>query len=240
VSVTLASVRIAKAARCVLDIRREAKELPERRVERRWAQARTMQRMCAGLVETLGLIVRTSGPMPFGRVLLVSNHLSYLDPLILASMIPCVPLAKREVEGWPVLGARTRELGTIFVDRDDTFGRARALRAARRALRDGLSVLNFPEGSTTRGEVVLPFRRGLFGVALELGVQIVPCRIDYPDPALTWVDDETFLPHFLGLTRRPFARAHVRFGAPLEIRRGDDAGKVADRARALISKMHLS
>lgn len=238
-SFALAGSRLAHTARCTLDAHREVRWFPVTPGARRRAQARALQRTCVSLVTGFGLDVRTIGPRPEGRVLLVSNHLSYIDPIVLATTVPCTAIAKASVERWPFLGARLSELGTIFVDREDGMSRARALRQARRALLDGVSVLNFPEGTTTNGDRLHPFRRGLFGVAQELDVPIVPVRIQLSDPDLCWVGDDNFLPHFLKFVRRTDARITVRFGNPLRLRVDDDAQEVADRAFGVVSRLHL-
>ena len=78
-----------------------------------------------------------------------------------------------------------------------------------------MSVLNFPEGTTTTGTSVLPFRAGMFGLALRTGVPIVPVALAYDSPSLAWVGDATFFPHYLTLAAGRRARAFVRLGAPV-------------------------
>lgn len=238
-SYALAGSRLAHTARCTLEASREARWFPVTPGARTRAQARALQRTCVQLVSGFGLDIRTIGPRPSGRVVLVSNHLSYIDPIVLATVMPCTVIAKSSVERWPLIGPRMRELGVVFVDREDGLSRARALRQARRALLEGVSVLNFPEGTTTRGDRLHPFRPGIFGVAADLDVPIVPVRIEFSDPALCWVGDDAFLPHFLGFVRRTDARVTVRFGKPVRARAGEDAQLLADRAFGIVSRMHI-
>jgi 1-acyl-sn-glycerol-3-phosphate acyltransferase len=148
-------------------------------------------------------------------VIVVANHLSYLDPIVLGGELPCTAVAKREIEGWPVLGTHLRDLGVMFVDRDDPHSGASVLRQAARALDSGVAVLNFPEGTTTRGDSVLPFRRGIFGVALRLGVPVVPVRLDFEDRNLAWVGDATLVPHYLSTASKKTLRVRVRWGPHL-------------------------
>lgn len=237
-SVALAGSRIVATARHMIDVALSKRLLPETPGARRWARARTIQRVASALSREFSLDIRVIGQVPLGRVLLVSNHLSYLDPIVLSTILPCIPLAKRELLTWPVIGPMVADLGAIFVDRCDVHDRVRALRAARRVLLDGVTVLNFPEATTTRGDIVYPFRHGLFGVAASLGVPIVPVRIDFADASLAWVDDDTFLPHFLRFVRRPSTGVTVRFGKPLVVREGDDAKHLAERARRTIAHLH--
>jgi 1-acyl-sn-glycerol-3-phosphate acyltransferase len=124
-------------------------------------------------------------------------------------------VGKREIANWPVLGTHLRDLGVMFVQRDDPFSGANVLRQAARALAAGVAVLNFPEGTTTTGETVLPFRRGIFGLAMRLQVPIVPVRIDFADRELAWVGDATLLPHYVATAARKTIRVRVRYGPPL-------------------------
>src|SRR6185436_14021215 len=95
----------------------------------------------------------------------VANHLSYLDPIVIGAQIPVAPIAKGEVASWPLIGSVASSLNGIFVDRSSVMSRARALRRAHALLRAGVSILNFPEGTTTDGSRLLPFHRGIFGLA---------------------------------------------------------------------------
>lgn len=162
-----------------------------------------------------GIEIDGAGPFPLGRALLASNHVSYLDPIAVASLVPCVPISKLDVSTWPVIGGFARDLGVLFVERGNGHSGMRTLRDAARTLADGVSVLNFPEGTTTRGDRVLRFREGLFAVARSADVPVVPVAVSYDPPDLAWVDAETFVPHYLRLAASRRARAHVRFGAPL-------------------------
>lgn len=206
-------------------------------VSRTSAHASAFRAMARSLLDGLEVDVTVTGRAPSAPALLVSNHLGYLDPLLVLAEVDAIPIAKSEVAGWPFVGGRVRALGAIFVDRDSVMGRARALLAATRALACGLSVLNFPEGTTTRGDVVLPFRRGLFGVAQALRVPVVPIRVDFEDPAHAWVGDETFFPHLVRLAAHRRPRAFVRFGEPMAERPGESPRALADRARALVESM---
>jgi lyso-ornithine lipid O-acyltransferase len=162
-----------------------------------------------------GVGVRGEGAMPLGPALFAANHVSYLDPIVVGSLVPCVPISKVDVSAWPVIGGFARDLGVLFVERGNGHSGMRVLRDAARALEGGVSVLNFPEGTTTTGDRVLRFREGLFAVARSAGVPVVPVAISYDPPDLAWVDAQTFVPHYLRLAGSPRARAQVRFGARL-------------------------
>jgi 1-acyl-sn-glycerol-3-phosphate acyltransferase len=174
------------------------------------------------------------GALPEPPFVLVSNHLSYLDPLVLATLTPCVPIAKRAVASWPMIGPLASTLGVLFVDRGSVHSGARVLRAAAGALAGGVSVLNFPEGTTTRRGPMLPFRRGIFGLAIHAGVPVVPVRLRYDSEAIAWIDEELFLPHYLGVAARREIVARVDIGEPMPSCVYRRAEVMARHARAAI------
>jgi 1-acyl-sn-glycerol-3-phosphate acyltransferase len=210
-------------------LRRVARDAPERDGARE--RALVLRDASRRVLALHGLAIQANGPLPLGPAVLVSNHLSWLDPLVVASLVPCVPVSKLDVAHWPVLGSIVRELGVVFVSRGDAGSGARALLEAGAALGHGLCVLNFPEGTTTRGETVLPFRTGMFGLAQRAGVPVVPIAIRYEPPSLAWVGDATFLPHYLGLAGLRRARAAVRIGSPIPLAPGCSARDLSVTAR---------
>jgi 1-acyl-sn-glycerol-3-phosphate acyltransferase len=183
------------------------------------------------------LEVSVRGELPRGRALIVANHVSYLDPIALLPLCPAVPIAKGDVADWPLIGGCARSLGVVFVRRSDPYQRIRALRRIHHLLDRGASVLNFPEGTTTRGDRVAPFWRGSFGVAQGLGVPVIPVALRYRDPELAWCGRATFLPHYLRTVRRPRLEVAIRFGAPMDPRTGETAEAMAARARGTIAYM---
>lgn len=198
--------------------------------------ARAFRHLCRDLARIHRLELDVDGRFPDGPAVLVANHLGYLDPIAIGSLRACMPIAKREVGEWPVIGAQAESLGVAFVDRGEAMSGARVLLRALDALAAGVSVLNFPEGTTTHGDEVLPFRRGIFGVARLAGVPVVPVRLDFHDRAMCWVGDESFVPHYLRFLRRPTTRMRLRIGAPIE-RTDLDADALAQLARRKILEM---
>ncbi len=136
--------------------------------------------------------------------LFVANHASYLDIPVLATLADGLFVAKSEVQGWPLFGFLARISRTVFIDRRvSRVAHERLAIAARLALGD--SIFLFPEGSSSDGTGVLPFRPGLLSAALmdeELDVTIQPVSIVY-GPALsgrdrdcyTWYGDMDLAPH---------------------------------------------
>jgi len=232
-------VRIARAGRFTLEVavhlRRDfardtvLTDLPQRASRLSW--------IAENLATLQGIVVQSSGPIPRSPVVAVANHLGYLDPIAIVSVLPCLPIAKKELGQWPLVGEMLQRLGVLLVDRDDAHDGARVLLRARRYLAAGVSVLAFPEGTTTLGHGVLPMRRGAFGLARRLGVPIVPIAIRYDSPEPCWVGDQHFLPHYVRTTARPLTRVQIRFGAPLELPTRADASALARAARGRILAM---
>jgi len=197
--------------------------------------ARELGWMAENLAALSGVRPRVMGEVPSEPCVIVANHISYLDPLVIASLVPCVPIAKAELRDWPVLGETARRSNVLFVRRECALSGARVLREARRALDRGVSVLVFPEGTTTRGHSVLPFRRGAMGLAQWAQVPIVPVTIAYPSPEAPWVGDDTFLPHFMRTLARPLTSVEVQFLAPIHTTEGHTPDELAERARREIA-----
>jgi lyso-ornithine lipid O-acyltransferase len=184
-----------------------------------------------------GIHVVARGEAPQGPAIVVANHLSYIDPLAVLSHLPAGVIAKREVGDWPVIGDVVRGLGGLLVDRACPHSGARTLRTAGRMLRRGGRILAFPEGTTTLGGEVLPFRRGLFGLAQIEGVPVIPVALRYESEAPCWVGDAAFLPHYVRTTARAHTHVMMQVGPPLDPRSADGPGALAAAARHAICEM---
>ena len=110
--------------------------------------------------------------------LIASNHISWLDIHVINAFQPIRFVAKSEVERWPVFGWMAKQLGTVFIRRDSS-------RHARQVVMQMASVLKlesiciFPEGTSTIGEIVLPFKPNLFESAIVAQVPVYPLAIQY-------------------------------------------------------------
>lgn len=205
----------------------------------RLARGRALQRLASDVASVHDFRLRVEGVLPNRPALLVANHVSYVDAPVLASLAPCTVIAKSEVRGWPLIGATAGALGVLFVERGDAWSGARALRHALRALEDGLSVIGFPEGTTSRGDDVLPFHRGLFGLARLARVPVVPIALDYQSPALHWYGDSWFLPHYLRTAMRPSSLIRVRIGQTIASHQHGSVDELASHARSTVRSMLL-
>ncbi|MFF2520894.1 lysophospholipid acyltransferase family protein [Streptomyces liangshanensis] len=120
-----------------------------------------------------------------GGVLVVSNHISWLDIPLLAALFPGRVLAKSEIRHWPVLGTMAARGGTLFVERERLRALPGTVRTLAGALTEGSRVVVFPEGCTWCGRDQGPFTRAVFQSAIDAGAPVRPVRITYRTPAGT-------------------------------------------------------
>jgi 1-acyl-sn-glycerol-3-phosphate acyltransferase len=192
---------------------------------------RYMKRWAASLVSSSGgrisLAPGSSIPVQRGPRVVVSNHRSPFDIGVLLSLFGGHALSRKDLENWPVLGLAARRAGTIFVDREDAGSGAQAIRAIRRRLAEGASILIFPEGGTFVGDTVRPFKAGAFAALRGLDVDIVPVGLAYDDGA-EW-DNEGFVEHVLRVAGRPVTRCAVSVGPVM---------KAEGRSQHLAERVH--
>lgn len=176
------------------------------------------QRWCRRFLAILHVEIHVEGPLRGGPVLLVSNHVSWLDIPVIAAVRPCYFLSKAEVAGWPVIGWLAKAVGTLFMRRGGGEFRRKAAEIEGR-LRLGHSILVFPEGTTTDGVGVRRFFPQLLAVGNAAPVQAVAIR--YRDRAgradtdLAFIGDDEFHHHLWRVLARRRIEVMLRFGAPL-------------------------
>lgn len=110
---------------------------------------------------------------------IISNHLSYVDGIVLGSIFPVIFVSKKEVRRWPLVGQWTALCGTIFVDRVKKEKILPVVEEIAKRLRQGVNILIFPEGTSTNGERVLPFQSAFFAAPLSARATIVPVTLTY-------------------------------------------------------------
>jgi 1-acyl-sn-glycerol-3-phosphate acyltransferase len=207
------------------------------------ARALWLQRHSRRVLSIFKIEAHVEEPVP-ARGLLVSNHQGYLDIFLLASMVPAVFVAKREIKFWPVIGWLTQMGGTLFVDRERRIQVGRMNDEIQSALDRGALVVLFPEGASSNGETVLPFKSSLLEQAAQsshpLSVSAIQYTIKDGDVAgeVCYWGDHTFFPHLLNLLGKHAVRATVRF-APVQ-RTGADRKQLAVQLREEILKLKRS
>ncbi|HSF25216.1 MAG TPA: lysophospholipid acyltransferase family protein [Blastocatellia bacterium] len=200
----------------------------------RW-QELILHRWARSAAFVLGLKIDVSCNAPAAPFLLVSNHLSYVDVVVFASQLHCLFVAKKDVESWPIIGTLCRSVGTIFTDRRNRRDLRRVNDGIAQALEDGRGVILFPEGTSTKGSSVLPFRSSLLEAAAKQGFPVSSAAVSYrvltDDPpasmSVCWWGEMTFGSHFAALLRLRRIEATVSFGST-EIR-ADDRKVLAER-----------
>lgn len=161
---------------------------------------------------------RSTGAAP-QTGLLVSNHLSYLDILVLVSLTPAVFVSKSEVKNWPVFGWFASLAGTLFVDRTRRSDVSRMNTLIGKALTAGNVVVLFPEGTSWNGSEILPFKSSLLepivGAKHPLAVGHLRYTLTDGDPAndVCYWGAATFFPHFVKLMTKRAVQAQVWFAA---------------------------
>lgn len=209
--------------------------LPRRRVP---AGAR---RTARALLGALGVRHAATGPLPARRALVVANHVSWLDVVVLtahlpAAHLPTVLLAKHEVRSWPLIGRLAAAVGTVFIDRTRPRSLPLTVGAVSGVLRDGGLVAAFPEGTTTCGRAGVRLRPALFQAALGAGAAVTPVRIGFalpdgtPTTVAAYVGDDSLLRSFGRVLRARGLVVTLRAHRP--VHPGPDAGRGVTR-RAL-------
>jgi len=177
---------------------------------------RTLQRWSGRLLRSLGVKVNAQGSLPDPGVLLVANHRSYIDIAAIASTIACSFLSKSEVARWPLIGYGARKYANlVFVERENPLSRRRSRLSVAKILTQGTTVVVFPEGTTSAGPGLLPFKPGIFRMAAAQGFRVVPAAIDYADPKAAWIGRDSFVSHFLRTFSCQSLQATVTFGPVL-------------------------
>jgi 1-acyl-sn-glycerol-3-phosphate acyltransferase len=185
----------------------------------RAARALWLQRISRRALRIFKFTAQVAGPVP-SRGLLVSNHLSYLDIPVMASLTPAVFVAKHEIKSWPVIGWLARLAGTLFIDRDRRMDVAPVNAAVQTVLDGGALVVVFPEGTSSDGQTVLPFKSSLLEPATRqihsLAISLIQYELDDGDAGndVCYWSDVTFFAHLLNLLSKRTFRATVRF-API-------------------------
>ena len=201
---------------------------------------------CRGLLRLLRVRVAVHGTRIVGEpVLLVANHVSWIDVLALGSITPFCFLAKSDVASWPVVSAFAEVQGTVFVDRlrRRSLPPTNRLMAAR--MLEGRTVLLFPEGTTVGKPGPARFHSSLFASAREVlamaggvtSVAVQPVAVDYSTDAAAWVGDDNLLSHLWRTLKGPPIRCSLSFGAQVPYVSGSDRKKIAIETRASVIAM---
>jgi len=151
--------------------------------------------------------------------LVVANHLSYLDIVILSAAMPCFFVAKSEIREWFYFGKAAQAGGTLFIDRSRRASADTVASSISERLKLQVPVLFFPEGTSTDGRM-LKFHSSLFEPAIRDRAPVTPVAIRYvmqdgtPEKELCWFGDEALAPHLVRTLKTAGFHAKLHFGEP--------------------------
>ncbi len=192
---------------------------------------RNVCRLIGARIETVGT-PHTSGPC-----LMASNHCSWLDITIMSAIAPVSFVAKKEVARWPIFGQLARLQRTVFVERERRSATGRSAAEMKRRLEAGDVLVLFPEGTSSDGNRVLPFKSALMGAAelriergddAECHLPVQPVSIAYTGlhglpmgrqfrPFFTWYGAMEMVPHIWHCLRRGPFDVVVQFHPPVTV-----------------------
>jgi len=193
--------------------------LPSATAKRKW-RSFILPAWSGGVLHIMGIRLTVDGPLPERPFILVSNHLSYIDILLYLKTVDCCLVSKSDVRSWPLIGTLAHQAGTIFIDRKTVRDVIRVEAIMGSLYEAGESIVFFPEGTSSRGESVLPFRSALlsFPSARDTPVHyacvgyVTDERNDSASLSVCWWGDMTFADHFLNMLTLPRIDASLSFG----------------------------
>ena len=188
------------------------------------ARIRVVRRWSAGMMRILNIQVHVTGVAPdlsAQNVMLVANHVSWLDIYALNSVRPARFVSKSEVRDWPVAGWLAYKTGTFFIDRAKRHDTARVNHDMSAALNDGGFVAVFPEGTTSNGTLLRAFHASLLQPAVHSQSRVWPVAIRYAhadgslNTAPAYADDISFGESLAEILNQPVIHVELAFSQPI-------------------------
>lgn len=210
----------------------------------RWPLERRQERVqlwSRQMLAVLEIALRVEGQPPVqGPMLLVSNHLSWLDILVIHAARHCRFVSKSEVRHWPLIGTLATGGGTLYIEREKRRDALRVVHHMAESLKAGEIVAVFPEGTTGDGRELLPFHANLVQAAISAQAPVQPVALRFVDLATgrdsaspLYLGDDTLAASLWRTLAGPPFVARVRFGAPQQAERRDRRRWAADLQAAV-------
>ncbi len=162
-------------------------------------------------------IIKGQTPETIKSILVVSNHISWIDIPLMLSIAPVRFLSKSEIKKWPILGYLATRAGTIFIDRSKVSEIKKVTKEITQLIGKDKNILLFPEGTTSKGDSVLPFHASFLQTAINSRCQVLPVAIRYltsnktPDYMPAYVDGLSFFDILIRVARSKKIVAEVQF-----------------------------
>lgn len=217
-------------------------DINKRRVGAWWTT-----KMCRTAVRFFCIDISSAGEAylePAGK-LIISNHMSYFDIMMLAAVRPTVFISSVEIQKTPFLGFIASLGGTFFVERRSAKFVKLEIGRISELIKDGFNVVLFPEGTSTDGSEILPFRSSLLASATSAGVDVVPACIRYDRidgnifssencDYVCWYGDMSFAPHLWNFFKTKSVKAKITFFEPIKTA-SNNRKFITEKARQLIT-----
>jgi 1-acyl-sn-glycerol-3-phosphate acyltransferase len=180
-------------------------------------KAEWQQRQARRMLSALEVKVTVTGTFPY-EGLMVCNHLGYLDTIIIGAQAPLVFVAKSDTRNWPIIGLIIKSAGCILADRSRRTSAAETSQQMLHVMKFDLPVVFFPEGTSSDGSNILPFKPALLQTALDTRKPITPAAISYQATSgdlkndVCYWGDHTFATHLFRLAKIQNLTAHLTIG----------------------------
>lgn len=202
-------------------------------------QEARVQAWAQRLLQLWGIeLVLRGTPTANGPMLLVANHISWLDIVVLHAARHCRFVSKAEVRGWPLVGVMASAAGTLYIERSSRRDTRRMVHAMAHALREGDVVAVFPEGTTGDGLQLLPFHGNLLEAAIATDAPVQPVALQFVDRATgslstapVYVGNDSLIGSIWRTLTNDGLQAVVSFGAPEQAQGRDRRGWAQDLQR---------
>lgn len=213
----------------------------------RWTQARRNARVqvwARDMLRILGIELVVQGQPPLaGPLLLVANHISWLDILVLHAARHCRFVSKAEIRRWPLIGTLATAAGTLYIERASRRDAMRVVHHMAASLRDGDILAVFPEGTTSDGIALLPFHANLVQAAVSAEAPVLPVALRFIDRASgalslapSYVGDDSLLGSLWRTLTAPPLAAVVHYGTP-QTADGRDRRRWAEELREAVQAL---
>lgn len=205
---------------------------------------RIIQHWTRGLLSCFNIRVVVHGEPPTKvttSTLFVGNHVSWVDIHAINSLRPIRFIAKSEIRSWPVFGWFAAKANTLFIEREKRQDAAKLVHTVAQSLRQGDCMCYFPEGTTTEGNELKPFKGSLIQAAIEANTPLWPFTVKYPDAAgnpniaMAFAGETTLLESIWTITGQRAPEVHLTFLPKLDVA-GKDRRQLTHEARAHIAE----